>query len=144
MIQSNEPTLVQMNYAILKFMGYEKVTVGYSGTEEETEWQRNHEEWMKNVGIKLVGDYIVDELNNKWHHWEDVKYHISWDWLMPVWKRLIDVVAGQTEEGDYPADFSTIMDMYAYHCEQVDITAAHDIVCKGIQWYNQQKQTNEQ
>lgn len=72
----------------------------------------------------------------EWETGKYLKYHSSWDWLMPVWKRLTGAVAGLTEEGDYPVDFSTIMDMYAYHCEQVDIAAAHDIVYKGIQWYN--------
>jgi hypothetical protein len=120
MTQSNEPTIDQMNEAIALFMGYERYE-DHSGI------------WFKRIGMIKCMHPKLQELN----------YHTSWDWLMPVWKQLTERVAALTEEGDYPADFSTIMDMYAYHCEQVDITAAHDIVYKGIQWFNKNKPNGE-
>lgn len=136
----SEPTTEMMKYAIAKFMGYEKVTVGYSGSEEETEWQRNHEEWMIKVGIQLVGDYIVDVPNNVWYSWEDVKYHTSWDWLMEAWRKLRSSIWERFNE--YPSDFCSISDAWEQYCFIVDIVGAHDVLYKAIQWYNQQKQNN--
>lgn len=72
------------NKLIAEFMGYEKVTVGYFGSEDETEWQCENEEWMDKNELESVGDYGVNIKDNKWFMWDDIKYDSSWDWLMPV------------------------------------------------------------
>jgi hypothetical protein len=72
------------NKLIAEFMGFEKVTVGYIGCDDETEWQRIHINWMDENELDSVGDYAVNIAANKWFEWEDVKYHSSWDWIMPV------------------------------------------------------------
>lgn len=130
MDRSKEPAIAEMKYAIAKFMGYEKVHVGYAGTEEETEWQRNNEEWMSKVGIENVGDYIVNVKEDKWHNWEDVKYHTSWDWLKPVIDEIFKYALA------YPDQVKPIIAMSVV----VDIKAAHERVYKFCKWLNQQKQ----
>lgn len=72
------------NKLIAEFMGFEKVTVGFFGTEEETEWQRENEDWLVHNELGSVGDYGVNVSENKWFEWKDIKYHTSWDWIMPV------------------------------------------------------------
>jgi hypothetical protein len=121
-MSSETPTVEQSNKAIALFDDWKDDFCGYMSIGKQ-----------RDPTIFLYTAYKPAEM----------KYHTSWDWLMPIWKRLTERVAALTEEGDYPADFCTIMDVYAYHCEQVDIAAAHDIVYKGIQWYNQNK-PNEQ
>lgn len=111
----NTPTIEQMNVLIARF-----------------------------EGRKWLGKYTIDNYGgDTGNGLPDMKYHSSWDWLMPCWKKVIDAVAGLTEEGDYPTDFSTIMDMYAYHCENVEIGAAHNYVYQAIQWYNKQKEDQQ-
>lgn len=130
MTQSNEPTIYSMNYIITKFMGYDKVTVGYAGTEEETEWQRNHEEWMNRVGIEKVGDYIVNVNEDKWFEWNDVAYHREWNWLKPVIDEISQYILV------HPERVKPVIDMKIV----VSIQAAHEKVYKFCKWFNQQKQ----
>lgn len=159
---SDTPTIDQMNYAIAKFMGFEKVTVGYAGTEEETEWQNNHIEWMHKVGIQLVGDYIVNVKENLWYGWAGVSYYTSWDWLMPVVEKL------ETVEMNGGRVFRTAADVKIFYqaciieylpdeesgdpCEneitiqtqgETKLEAVYKAVYQFITWYNQQSTTNE-
>lgn len=81
-------TIGYANAVIAKFMGYEYITVGYAGSEEETEWQRNNEEWMNKVGIENVGRYLVNVKEDEWYPFDDINYHIYWDQLMPVIEKI--------------------------------------------------------
>lgn len=140
------PTIVQMNYAIAKFMGFEKVTVGYTGTEEETEWQNNHIEWMHKVGIQLVGDYIVNVKENLWYGWEGVSYHTSWDWLMPVGKKIYDLLDKmQTLRPPHTACRGDVLEVdIRCHIMEYNLPNAHESIYQFITWLNQQTTTNEQ
>jgi len=75
------------NKLIAEFMGWQLVTVGYFGGEEETQWQRDNSDWMDEVNMDDVGDYFVNVPENKWLY-ADVSYHTSWDWLMPVVEKI--------------------------------------------------------
>ena len=121
---TNEPTIEAMNKAIAEFMQLE--------TDDES--------YLTPSRTRTV--YLI---NGIWIPLRKLKYHSSWDALMPCWKKVTDVVAEISEDGIYPNDFSTIMDMYAYHCEKVELGAAHNYVYQAIQWYNKQSTTtNEQ
>lgn len=87
----------QYNQLIAEFMGYEKVTVGYYGGDDETEWQRNNQDFMRETGMDDIGDYIVNVKEKRWFDWHAVKYHTSWNWLMPVITKIEDI-----DEGMYP------------------------------------------
>lgn len=126
-----------MNAFIAKFMGYKRVTVGYSGTEEETEWQRNNEQWMDKVGITMVGDYYVDVENDEWMFCDDSNYDKSWDALRPVVEKIHglavagDAINAITEEAIFTFSiFAPLKDVHA-------------AVYQFITWFNQKKQTNE-
>lgn len=120
----------ESNILIADFMGWKQVKsqrFGFAGLfgKKQPAYQKPVGFWNPYVGVGFF------------------QYHTSWDWLMPVWKKLTDLVAGETEEGDYPMDFCAIMDVFALHCEYVDISAANDIVCKAIQWYNNQSTASQ-
>lgn len=159
---STEVTIDVKNAFIAKFMGYERVTVGYSSTEEETEWQRNNEQWMDKVGITMVGDYYVDVENDEWMFCDDANYDKSWDALMPVVEKIeavqlddkwhVVVRASANVQIFYRACIIT----YEPDEESGDtnegaaiqtkgetkLEAVHNAVYQFITWYNQQKQTN--
>lgn len=53
-------------------------------------------------GNKLIAEFMQLKFSNdKWYRWDDVnkgsgyfiklKYHSSWDWLMPVVEKIIDI-----------------------------------------------------
>ncbi len=76
------------NKLIAEFMGFEKVKIGYTATDSETEWQRNNLELIHILELFYVGEYIVNATTWKRYDWKDVKYHSSWEWLMPVVEKI--------------------------------------------------------
>lgn len=72
---------------------------------------------------------------------KEAKYHISWDSLMPCWARLRDVAADHFDE-DYPVEYCSMCDVWALHCEHVNIHGAHKLLYDAIQWFNQQNINN--
>lgn len=81
-------TTIETNRLIAEFMGFEFVTVNFFGTSDETDWQKINAEWMDKVGMDSVGDYIVNIHLDRFHEWDEVAYHSSWDWLIHVWAKL--------------------------------------------------------
>ena len=56
---------IDNNDLIAKFMGYDKVTIGYFEGESETQWQRDNQDWLDKVGLENIGDFYVNVLENK-------------------------------------------------------------------------------
>lgn len=83
--------------AFAEYMEFEIVEVGYFGMDDETQWQRENEEWMEQVGIESVGVYAVDKILNEWHEYDDLKYTTSWDWILKVWYKASTEIFGQPE-----------------------------------------------
>ena len=154
-----EYTTLGNNIAIAKFMGFEAVQVGYADTEEETEWQRNHEEWMEKVGLTQVGRYIVNVKENIFYEWSDMKYHSSWDWLMPVVDKLEQV---EVKNGiiirtcadvkilykaciiEYNADEESgdkNEDVEIHANGETKLEAVYKAIYQFIQWYNNKSNT---
>lgn len=107
-LMNTEPTIEEMNKAIAAFMGY----------------------------FFHAGKYYANGLGRgKW--FKEPKYDISWDWLMPVVKKIHSLaVAGDainaiTEEAIFTFSiFAPLKDV-------------HLAVYQFITWYNQQKQNDE-
>ena len=95
------------------------------------------------------GVYKKDEQNNliEFHLEEQIKYHLSWSWLMPVVEKIesigfctrfdFNIDNGQTIYfWDHPDDNAII------HYNEISldkITAVWNSIIKFIQWYNQNK-----
>ncbi len=76
---------------IAKFMGLTFVTVGYTGTDDETDWQRENVEWFDShyeFHDHSVGDYAVNIRKNIILWQDDLRYKTSWDCLMPVMRKI--------------------------------------------------------
>lgn len=66
------------------------------------------------------------------HEMENLKYHSSWNWLMPACRKFKDLDIDQT--------------LYASHMQEIDIRivdeydirSAHFALVEGIKWYNSQ------
>jgi len=67
-----------------------------------------------------------------------LKYHSSWDWLMPVWKKLGNLmyeIRRQVSEEDYKrAEIITIHVLKAF--QKAEIDSAFNWIVEGIKWYN--------
>lgn len=62
----------------------------------------------------------------------------SWDWLMPVFSKINDMVKSEEIEHDYQS--SAIHDCIEISILQVNIIAAQNFISQFIQWYNQNNQ----
>jgi hypothetical protein len=140
---SDKPTITKMNEAIAIFDGWELVRIGYFDTTDETDWQIENDKWIEEVGIEDVGHYIVKVKENTWHQWEDVAYHTSWDWLMPVVRKIYGTL--QQALKARPPHTCTNGDLIEVDIgcaiRECDIEKTHEYVYNFIQWYNK-TQTN--
>ena len=65
-----------------------------------------------------------------------LKYHYSWDWLMPSWAKLRRDV-WELGQG-YPKDFMVFVENFKAACFNNSIGDARNAVIDGIKWYNTQ------
>lgn len=137
-------TLPSDNELIAQFMGFERIEVGYTGTDSETQWQREHREWMDEVMMDSVGIYYVNVPENKYEWEDDIAYDTSWDWLMPVIQKIDSLY-----DKAFPPDFvqkllakePTIDDHYMDVIAlplSTKINEAHKAVVEFIKYYNSQ------
>jgi hypothetical protein len=63
-----------------------------------------------------------------------MKYHSSWDWLMPVWKKVVDI--GDNIGSEVRNVYFTNIKHGLYVC---DINVVFKAVVEFIEWYNKQK-----
>lgn len=145
------------NELIAEFMGWQKITVGYFGGDDETDWQRNkqNQKWMKDVELEMVGDYIVNVDEDRWEFWDDVAYNTSWDWLMPVVEAIEGIeepVSADPQKGTFwPYQFEilgrhTVGVFNKYTSEAIifidqkgssKIESVYKAVVEFIKWYNE-------
>lgn len=128
---STEVTTEMMNEVIARFMGGKRVQ-----HPEQIFFSEDHFGYVCHKG--------------HWWNENNLQYHTSWDWLMPVWKKaaviLFDIRGDLNDEKYLEAHRITKAFMEA--CQKAEISKAHEAVYKAVQfitWYNdnQQKQTNE-
>ena len=103
---------------------------------------------MMNVALarfekrKFFGKHAIDDYGP--HHglkYPEMKYHTSWDWLMPVGKKirdlLSDMLAKRPPHTACRGDVIEVDITCALH--EYDITKVHENIYVFIQWYNSQK-----
>jgi len=73
---------------------------------------------------------------------KDIQYHSSWDWLMPVGKKIFDFLQQSFKER--PAHTCTTGDLIEVDItcaiREYNLTAVYQHVIQFIQWFNQQPQ----
>jgi hypothetical protein len=118
---SNEVTTEQMNEAIALFMGYEQ---------REEDYRRPN-----NTLVFLIGEY--------WTPIHKLKYHTSWDWLMPVVKKIRSMHFDILKQIGVLSYMNAAAPMNSALIS-IDIKKLHSGVYNFLLWYNQQKQTNDE
>ncbi len=85
-------------------------------------------EFMEHEPI-VKGDDVYYELNHiRLTSEDDLRYHTSWDWLMPVVQKCLDV-----------SDDDNIEDFYSIQNVVPNIEATYDAVVGFIKQYNDEK-----
>jgi hypothetical protein len=89
------------------------------------------------MGMKGSGDYIRMNYN---------RYHCAWDALMPVGKRIRDLLSDMlSKRPPHTACMGDVIEVditCALH--EYDIKKVHEAVYVFIQWFNQQKEANNE
>lgn len=105
-------------------------------------------------GNKLIAEFMGLEkhLSNNWylipknsfdtHNWHEPKFHSSWDWQIPAWKKIIPLIKNILK-GNLPADNKRIYlyEQYEFAVMNDDKQAGFEILIQAIQWYNTQTPT---
>lgn len=115
MSQNNEPTISSMNEAICEFMGGHRMifdTIHVYKGPDEIEWETGH--------------YL--------------KYNTSWDWLIPVVKKIkgmhLDIL-----RQSFVMEYMHAAAPMNNGLISIDLEKLHKGVYQFIQWYNQSKPT---
>ena len=103
-------------------------------------------------GNKLIAEFMGYELagpgfpsgyfvNNDYFHFENLKFHTSWNWLMPVVEK-IESLGMQFWIGKYASSVTheKIGDLEIHEKGNDKLIVIYNLSVKVIQWYNQQKQ----
>lgn len=125
---SNEPTIEQMDKAIAEFMQLET----------------DNESYLTPGRTRTV--YLIDGI---WVPLRKLKYHSSWDALMPCWKKAGVILYSIRREldGEKYLEAYRITKCFLDACQKVDIERAHEAVYNAvqfIQWYNNQSTTTNE
>lgn len=115
---SNEPIIEQMNEAIALFDGWE--------IREDVPLSDRPKLYVKDKAYRLVCE---------------LKYHLSWDWLMPVGKRIRDLLSDMlSKRPPHTACMGDVIEVditCALH--EYDIKKVHESIYVFIQWFNKTK-----
>lgn len=76
--------------------------------------------------IRPNGDFKTEFLDYQ------LDYHSSWDWFMPILKRIDDL------EYELPEDSNLIGDI-TEGLVSIDLTMTYIAACNFIEWYNENK-----
>lgn len=134
------PTIEEMNKAIAEFMGA-----------ESQEWYPKNILYPDQSGIHLSYPDKKFPDNEKYHSLGCLKYHSSWDWLMPVVEKIHAIRKEEAESitkdcisryGGLITWTSKISEM-SYEIDKalrtIKIEKVHQTVYEFTQWYNQSK-----
>lgn len=143
---------MENNDLIAKFMGYDKVTIGYIEGESETQWQRDNQNWLDKVGLENIGDYYVNVLENKFFTvYGNELWYGEWNNLMNVIEKIENMgyltsitkynpQALKTMEFNAPTHLCSIWGANKPVFDgdgETKIQAVYDSVMMFIEWYNE-------
>lgn len=105
-------------------------------------------------GNKLIAEFMklsVSEGHNGlvWYDWDgakDVLYHESWDWIMPVIKKIDEIPSEFITGSKYvavPKKHDELIDEIRESVSFVMIMESWQAVVEFIKWYNQNSKSNE-
>tara|TARA_R110000772_G_scaffold24943_4_gene65452 strand:+ start:2166 stop:2525 length:360 start_codon:yes stop_codon:yes gene_type:complete len=112
---------------------------------------------------KLIAEFMGGNFNNdgvelknfenllKCYMNNELKYHKSWDWLMPVVEKIQSLHETKTEFGTLIdistthvsircKDFKYSIDKISKNWKCFDINNLYKVIVEFIKWYNEQKQ----
>ena len=95
------------------------------------------------MGGKPMGGFVKDEseldgyaFKNRNYMFKELKYHSSWDWLMPVIAKINKTWEYTNMDGDIFLPAEQIIQVIRLALGNVDYMSTFQQVIKFIKWYN--------
>jgi hypothetical protein len=51
-----------------------------------------------------INPTLIKGVNPNWREYDKMEYHISWDWLMPVVEKIMDLCFSDNDQETYDSD----------------------------------------
>lgn len=103
-------------------------------------------EW---IGVDLnFSETVYKDSRSELRHFIDNRlksdgllFHTSWDWLMPVGKKIMEYLNGIDRPNKDAVCYGDALEV-DIHCaiREYDLPKAHEAICNFITWYNQNNQ----
>lgn len=120
-------TIEQKNRLIAEFMGYKFDIENKCEIIEDFDIVENIQTYETDGGIRIVeGGYVITRFLP-----EQMRYHTSWDWLMPVVEAIYNAELDEQNTNEIGDITHALLD--------VNINAVYEAVVKFIEMYNNQK-----
>lgn len=120
-------TIKQKNRLIAEFMGYKFDIENKCEIIEDFDIVENIQTYETDGGIRIVeGGYVITRFLS-----EQMRYHTSWDWLMPVVEAIYNAELDEQNTNEIGDITHALLD--------VNINAVYEAVVKFIEMYNNQK-----
>ncbi len=98
---------------------------------------------MDTLENKIIGQFMGREEGYDEHgRWQPLQYNTSWDWLMPIWAKCIEVIGiwAHTHSNErFSKIWLEASARISSSLSSVDIVKANIEIKHLIQWYNQNK-----
>ncbi len=77
--------------------------------------------------------------NSSWWNEKSLKYHSSWDWIMPVWKKIGGKMyeIRRTVSGEEYQRAAVLTQHVLKAFQKADIDSAFLWIVESVKWYNQ-------
>ncbi len=117
-------TIAEKNRMIAEFIGHE---------EEQTE----SGEFV--YAIEFQNSEKLNDIQIEFFYANELKYHTSWDWLMPVIKEISNKTGYVYVMYDTDSYFTNMGDSFYFGGGFESIEQTHIAVVEFIEWYNENK-----
>ena len=124
------------NKLIAEFMGYKQDVNGKYEIIEDFDIVENIQTYVEDDDYRVVeGGFVIVNFMP-----EEMRFHTSWDWLMPVVSKVREMYnrceIGGIENG---VNVEEMLEVIAQGCVEVHILQVHKGLSELIKWYNENK-----
>jgi hypothetical protein len=125
------------NKIISEFMGYQILRKKY---QTQHYCSSNESTWVVDEGDIVCddnGNEVDDERQEPYFELEFLPFNSSWDWLMPVWKKITNTCPPFNKNNQSDGYFA--YNSVPIFLEDVNIEKTWYYIVKYINWYNNNK-----
>lgn len=111
---------------------------------------------QNNIKLATFMNEKVDDQGMGGYDWDDLEYHCSWDWLMPVVEKVMELCSSNNPERFCHKFFIGVTSINIkmernrvfthidqYYIEQTKMEAIYKAMVEFVEWYNEGRNLNQ-